>query len=82
MAGVPLLYAATGFLAARDADAWLLGSLGGAAAAATDATVGWRLARLLEVDRDDAVTPNVEKGVATIVTLGGGIVGTLAGLLA
>jgi hypothetical protein len=76
------LYAAIGFLAAREADAWLLGSLGGAAAAATDATVGWRIARMLEVDREDAVSPNREMGVATIVTLGGAIVGTLAGLLA
>jgi hypothetical protein len=77
-----LLYAATAFLAAREADAWLFGSLGGAAAAATDGTVGWRIARMLEVDSEDAVSPNLEMGVATIVTLGGAMGGTLAGLLA
>jgi hypothetical protein len=77
-----ILYAATGFFAAQAADVWLAGSLGGAAAAATDATVGWRVARSLGVDREDAVTPNLEMGVATMVTLGGAALGTLAGLAA
>jgi len=77
-----ILYAGTGYFAAQAADVWLLGSLGGAAAAATDATVGWRVARLLGVDREDAVTPNLEMGVATMVTLGGAALGTFAGLAA
>jgi hypothetical protein len=77
-----LVYAATGFFAARAGDLWLVGSVGGAAAAATDATVGWRIARILGVDREDAVTDEIEMGVAALVTLGGAAVGTLAGLAA
>ena len=77
-----ILYAGTGYFAAQAADVWLLGSLGGAAAAATDATVGWRIARALGVDHEDAVTPNLEMGVATGVTLAGAALGTVAGLLA
>jgi hypothetical protein len=77
-----VLYAATGFLAAREADLWLVGSVGGAATAATDATIGWRISRLLGADREDAVTANLEMGVATMVTLGGAVIGTLAGLAA
>ncbi|HWM08930.1 MAG TPA: hypothetical protein VNO82_06290 [Solirubrobacteraceae bacterium] len=77
-----LLYAATGFLAARAADVWIVGSVGGAAAAATDATVGWRISRRLGLDREDAVSEGMEAGVATVVTLSGMVVGTLAGLLA
>jgi hypothetical protein len=77
-----IVYAATGFFAARAGDLWLVGRLGGAAAAATDATVGWRIARVLGVDREDAVTEEVEMGVTALVTLGGAAVGTLAGLAA
>jgi hypothetical protein len=61
---------------------WALGSVGGAAAAATDATFGWRMSRALELDREDAVSERTEARVATMVTLGGAAVGTLAGLLA
>jgi hypothetical protein len=77
-----VVYAATGFLAAWAGSHWMLGSVGGAAAAATDATVGWRLARVLKVDREDAVTPNMEMGVATLVTLAGAAIGTVAGVAA
>jgi len=76
------IYAATAYFAAREADVWLVGSLAGAATAATDATLGWRIPRRLGIEREDSVTEAQEASVAAVVTLIGAIVGTIAGLVA
>jgi hypothetical protein len=76
------IYAATAYFAAREADVWLVGSLAGAATAATDATLGWRIPRRVGIEREDSVTEAQEASVAAVVTLGGAVIGTIAGLLA
>jgi hypothetical protein len=76
------IYAATAYFAAREADVWLVGSLAGAATAATDATLGWRIPRRVGIEREDSVTEAQEARVAAVVTLGGAAIGTIAGLLA
>lgn len=76
------LYAGTGYLAAAAADVWLLGAVGGAAAAATDATVGWRIGRALGVDRAGRVSDGQEAVVAIVVTGVGAVLGAATGLLA
>jgi hypothetical protein len=77
-----LLYVLTGFFAARLGDFVLFGTLGGACAAAVDATFGWRLARALGIEHAHRDTLHEEARVAAKVTLGGALVGTLAGLFA
>ena len=76
------LYAATGFFAARAQDGFLVGAAAGAAVAATESTLGWRISRAVGVDREDAVTSRGEMAVAGAVTLSGAILGGAAGLFA
>lgn len=76
------LYAFVGFAAARRGDFVLFGTLGGACAAAVDATAGWRVARIVGIDHALAVTSRQEARVAAKLTLTGALLGTLAGLFA
>jgi hypothetical protein len=76
-----LLYALFGFLAAGAAGQIVYGSFAGAAAAAVDATVGWRVSRALGAG-ERHVPEHVEIGTATVVTLLGAVIGTVAGALA
>lgn len=78
--GSLVIYALFGFLAAGAAGAVIYGSLAGAAAAATDATVGWRISRALGADRQ-VVSERVEMGTATMVTILGALIGTVGALL-
>lgn len=77
-----VLYAGTGWLVAAEAGSWLAGAAGGAAAAATDATLGWRLARALGVRDPVEVDDRTERLTAASVTILGAVVGGLAGLVA
>jgi hypothetical protein len=76
------LYAATGFMAARSGDSFVAGAAAGAAVAAVESTVGWRISRAFGVDSEDAVTPRREMGTAIAVTITGAILGGIAGLAA
>jgi hypothetical protein len=82
LAGSWALYGLTGYLAARESGVTLVGAAAGAAVAATDSTVGWRIARALRVDSEADVEPGVEIGVAIAVTLSGALIGALAALAA
>jgi hypothetical protein len=78
--GSLLLYAATGYLAGKQATSlFVVGAAAGAAVAATEATLGWRISRALGIE--DNVSPRMETGVAIVVTLTGALLGGVAGAL-
>lgn len=79
--GSLLIYAVFGYLAASAASEVLYGSFAGAAAAATDAILGWRISRALGLERGE-VSERAEIGTATVVTVIGALVGTVGGLIA
>lgn len=77
-----LLYGTIAWFAADAAGTMIAGALAGAAAGATDATLGWRISRVLGVDQARGVTDGQEIVVTAIVTVTGAVIGGLAGLLA
>ena len=77
-----LLYALTGFVAAREGDHFLVGAAAGAAVAAVEATAGWRVSRALGADDESRVSERMEAGVAGALTVTGAVLGGLAGIAA
>ena len=80
--GSLVLYAATGYLAARTAEGILVGAAAGAAVAAVESTFGWRISRGLGVDTAGDIDEASEMLTTTLVTLSGALLGGLAALLA
>lgn len=80
--GSLIAYVLTGYFAGAAAGTVLAGAAAGAAVAAVEATLGWRVARRLGVDDDEAVTEQIELVTATIVTVVGAVLGAIAAALA
>ena len=81
--GSLVIYALTGYFAGAAADSIVAGAAAGAAVAAVESTLGWRvLARLMGVDEQTAVTERVEVATAAAVTLLGAGLGAIGALLA
>ena len=76
------IYLAAGYFAGDAADSILAGAAAGAAAAAVEATLGWRVSRLIGVDSANDVSESLEARVATVVTLSGAALGALGAVLA
>jgi hypothetical protein len=76
------IYLAAGYFAGDAADSILAGAAVGAATAAVEATLGWRVSRLIGVDSADEVSERMEAGVATLVTVSGAMLGALGAVLA
>ncbi len=76
------IYLITGYFAGDAGDSIVVGAAAGAAVAAVESTLGWRVARVMGVDSADAVSERMEIGVAAAVTVSGAVLGALGALLA
>jgi len=81
-AGSLLLYCLAGYLAARSDPRVIVGAAAGAAVAATEATVGWRIARAMGVDKEARISQGEEIVTTVSVTIIGAILGAAASLAA
>ena len=75
-------YALTGYFVGGAADSVVAAAAAGAMVAAVESTLGWRVARRLGADDEDAVTEQTEIATAAIVTLMGAALGAIGGALA
>jgi hypothetical protein len=83
--GSLLIYAATGFVAARHRNSTFTGGLAGGALGLVDATLGWSIAALLGPGRlppDMAQSPGLVAGVVMIVVVQAAFAGLAGGVVA